>query len=347
MALWMNTAVLFKHHNYGGPFPWAVSSSYSSGVVCVNGSWRNTFSFAMKSSTSSQASLWSSVSFSDKRPVKANSENHEQRQEEDEEEDYQVLTSIRSNYNDIMILDTAKAKILLLDSSYNVHSILYKHQKWTNSYWDEFASLPPIVPQGPIAILGLGGGTVAHLMLDLWPKLQLEGWEIDQILIDKAREHFALSDLEKHTNAGGMLTVHVGDAFSPSINVTGRYAGVVVDLFSNGEVLPQLQEVPTWLNLNNWLMPGGRIMVNCGGTSGASEVDLKTSSDNVSWMQNSTINALSTAFPEQISWKKLGKENGANYLALTGPIPDLESWSTMVPEPLSNSVREWKPYEES
>lgn len=27
-----------------------------------------------------------------------------------------------------------------------------------------------------------GGGTAAHLMLDLWPSLQLEGWEIDYIV---------------------------------------------------------------------------------------------------------------------------------------------------------------------
>lgn len=29
-----------------------------------------------------------------------------------------------------------------------------------------------------------GGGTAAHLMLDLWPSLQLEGWEIDPIVRD-------------------------------------------------------------------------------------------------------------------------------------------------------------------
>jgi len=27
-----------------------------------------------------------------------------------------------------------------------------------------------------------GGGTAAHLMLELWPSLQLEGWEIDDIV---------------------------------------------------------------------------------------------------------------------------------------------------------------------
>ncbi|KAF6150825.1 hypothetical protein GIB67_020908 [Kingdonia uniflora] len=108
---------------------------------------------------------------------------------------------------------------------------------------DEFASLPAIVPQGPIAILGLGGGTCARLMLDLWPSLKLEGWELDEILIDKAREYLGLADLEKSTQNGGFLRVHIGDALSPSAIVPGGFSGIVVDLFSSGKVLPQLQEV--------------------------------------------------------------------------------------------------------
>ncbi|XP_031287798.1 uncharacterized protein LOC116146527 isoform X2 [Pistacia vera] len=157
----------------------------------------------------------------------ASSDQHSQ-QHEDEEEDesFQVLTAIRSKYNDIVIVDTSTSRMLLLDHTNNVHSIFNKGlQKWTDSYWDEFSSLPAIVPKGPIAIYGLGGGTAAHLMLDLWPSLQLEGWEIDEILIDKARDYFGLSDLEKPTEAGGVLHVCIGDVFSPSETVPGGYAG--------------------------------------------------------------------------------------------------------------------------
>ncbi|XP_048333869.2 uncharacterized protein LOC107421997 isoform X1 [Ziziphus jujuba] len=286
---------------------------------------------------------------------------HHQQPQNQEDEDFQVLTATRSHYNDIVILDTPKSRVLLLDSSHNVHSILYKHQKWTGSYWDEFASLPAIVPQGPIAILGLGGGTAAHLMLELWPALQLEGWEIDQILIDKARVYFGLSDLEKHTQAGGVLNIHIGDAFSPSVNISGGYAerkarfnvavqtkmaSIIVDLFSGGKVLPQLEEVTTWSELYNLLMPNGRFMVNCGGTSGATDsIGNPDSSTNETCVQNSTIKALSKAFPGQTNWKKMAETNGENYLALTGPLPDLVSWSTMVPDPLCSSVLQWRPYE--
>ncbi|XVE62098.1 hypothetical protein DITRI_Ditri06bG0092100 [Diplodiscus trichospermus] len=180
----------------------------------------------------------SSTTISPCRCRKSDSTKHEE-----EDEPFQVLTAIKSKYNDILIVDTPKARMLLLDSSHNVHSILQKgDDKWTGSYWDEFASLPPIVPEGPIAIYGLGGGTAAHLMLDVWPSLQLEGWEIDEILIDKAREYFGLSNLERNNKVGGRLQVHVDDAFSPVQHLPARYAGIIIDLFSDGKVLSQLQE---------------------------------------------------------------------------------------------------------
>lgn len=102
----------------------------------------------------------------------------------------------------------------------NVSQILFV---WiTVEMQDEFVGLPAIVPEGPIAIFGLvshsiseqqmntllkfdgsylvfdealktqngqclqGGGTAAHLLLDSWPSLKLEGWEIDEIVMPYA-----------------------------------------------------------------------------------------------------------------------------------------------------------------
>jgi hypothetical protein len=62
-------------------------------------------------------------------------------------------------------------------------------------------------------------------------------------LIEKARDYLGLSELEKPTSKGGRLCVHVDDALSPSQDVSGRYAGIIVDLFADGKVLDQLQEV--------------------------------------------------------------------------------------------------------
>ncbi|CAN8267563.1 unnamed protein product [Cochlearia groenlandica] len=103
-------------------------------------------------------------------------EENKEEEEEEEEEEYWVVTAVRSRYNEIVIVDTLSSRYLLLDSTKNVHSVINKAgQNWTGAYWDESASLPPIVPNGPIAIYGLGGGTSARLILELWPSMQLDG----------------------------------------------------------------------------------------------------------------------------------------------------------------------------
>ncbi|XP_051183516.1 uncharacterized protein [Lolium perenne] len=261
-----------------------------------------------------------------------------------EEEEFMLLASNRSDFNEvIMVIDSPSNRYLVLDASRNVHSILPKKSPWTNSYWDEFVSLPPVVPRGPVALLGLGAGTAAHLMLEVWPWIQLVGWEIDPMIIELSRDYFGMSNLEKTTELGGSLSVRIGDALSPSVAVEGGFAGIVVDLFADGKVLPQLQEVETWLEIAKKLMPDGRIMVNCGGADTA--VSLAADTGVSSWVQNPTIKALCSAFPGQLNWKRLSEKESVNYVALTGPLPDLEEWSTSVPSELSPRVKQWVPCE--
>ncbi|GER27946.1 S-adenosyl-L-methionine-dependentmethyltransferases superfamily protein [Striga asiatica] len=268
-------------------------------------------------------------------------------EEKEEEEEFRVLTAVESRYNRIVILDTPKSRLLLLDSTNNVHSVFNKEgSKLTGSYWDEFVALPPVVPEGPIAIFGLGGGTAAHLMLDLWPSLQLDGWEIDEILIDQSRDYLGLRDLEKHTTDGGFLNIHIGDVFSPDAAITGGYAGIIVDLFSGGKVLPQLEQAATWWKLHDKLMPNGRFMVNCGAgqnrLSATHEVCHKALPMTGAWRLNPTIRALCQAFPGQVNWKKLPPSAGENYLALTGSLPDMTTWSAALPNELKTKVNQWR-----
>ncbi|KAG0472652.1 hypothetical protein HPP92_014067 [Vanilla planifolia] len=167
-------------------------------------------------------------------------------------------------------------------------------------------------------------------------------------LVDIAREHFGLSDLERGTKAGGTLSIHIGDALSSASVIDGGFAGIIVDLFSGGKILPQLSEVATWVEMKKKLMPNGRIMVNCGGAhaevaeSGYIKVNRSSSSDD-SWVHNSTIRALCRAFPGELNWKRMESTTSENYLALTGTMPKLEAWSEALPHPLSKNVRSWSP----
>ena len=67
------------------------------------------------------------------------------------------------------------------------------------------------------------------------------------------------------TPRNGRLTVHIGDALSEEVRVEGGFSAILVDLFADGVVVPQLQEAATWQALKERIRPGGRMMVNCGG----------------------------------------------------------------------------------
>ncbi|XP_024538432.1 uncharacterized protein LOC9657542 isoform X3 [Selaginella moellendorffii] len=257
-----------------------------------------------------------------------------------------------SFYNAIAILEVprdspsefAGARLLLLDQTGNVHSIYKEDSVWVGSYWDEFSSLPPIIPRGPIAILGLGGGTAARLLLHLWPERELIGWEIDEILIDKARDYLGLSELEGKNKHGGGLTIHIDDALSDANDPEGGFAGIVVDLFSNGDVLPVLKEAETWFKLRKRLRPGGRIMINCVEEQRRGHDDDETLQSTITG-ENHVLYAMSKAFPgeePQVNWRKLDQVN--NKMAFTGPLPNLTQWSQAVPERLRKGTLQWKAF---
>jgi hypothetical protein len=78
------------------------------------------------------------------------------------QEDYVVLSSIQSAYDDDMAIlkasETSASRYagskILVNASGNILSMYNQNCIWTDLYFDEFASLPPIIPEGPIAILG-------------------------------------------------------------------------------------------------------------------------------------------------------------------------------------------------
>eukprot|EP00897_Mesotaenium_endlicherianum_P010020 jgi/Mesen1/9046/ME000057S08468 len=274
----------------------------------------------------------------------------------EKEPEITAVAMMRSEFSEIRIFDVprgsshpfAGARFLLTDGSGNLASMFYEDRVWTDSYWDEFAALPYLIPQGPIGILGLAGGTVPKLLLSLMPSLKIHGWEIDGIMIHMARRYLGLADLEQVTPEGGRLEVHVGDALEDSATVPGGFAGLVVDLFSEGKVLPQLQQADTWRALKSRLRAGGRIMLNCGGPNGnmvrrsaggggEEEVDEGVAA------ALATVHAMSDVFGGELSFRITGGTD-TNYLAVTGPPPDFVTLTPSLPEPLQKGTTEWAPF---
>jgi len=52
--------------------------------------------------------------------------------------------------------------------------------------------------------------------------------------------------------------VHVGDALGCEAPSEEGFAGLIVDMFSDGAVIPALQQPQTWQRLRQHLKPGGK-----------------------------------------------------------------------------------------
>ncbi|KAM2978218.1 hypothetical protein FF2_015067 [Malus domestica] len=136
-------------------------------------------------------------------------------------EDVKILAKFKSMHNYIRVLEVSKraddpftgSRLLLLDNPGNIHSISFIFKSLTSTYFDVF-TFPPIIPPGPIGILGFGAGSVARSILDLYPEVVVHGWELDPSVIGVGREYSGLSKLERQYT--DRLIIHVGDAFKAS-----------------------------------------------------------------------------------------------------------------------------------
>ncbi|MQL96205.1 hypothetical protein Taro_028878 [Colocasia esculenta] len=269
---------------------------------------------------------------------------------EEEEDDgipadyVKILAKFKSRHNYIRVIEVSRgadhqfagSRLLLLDGPGNIHSISFLLKFLTTTYFDVFATFPHILPQGPIGILGFGAGSAARLIFHLFPGVEIHGWELDPCVISVGREYFGLAKLKKKNP--DKLFVHIGDALQAEVG--GGFSGILVDLFSKGSLIPELQDRATWEKLRRKLRSGGRIMVNCGGRCVESEDPLRDGEV----VMKETLKAMSKVFHRELFVLKLGHRSEDSTLALTGSLPDLDAWRQALPPPLKGYVDMWAPY---
>jgi len=118
-------------------------------------------------------------------------------------------------------------------------------------YWR--AMLPARQPASAL-ILGLGGGTIAHLLWEANPELSIVGVDADGATLRLAREHFGLSSPR-------IRLIHA-DALDFTLNCRERFGLVVVDLFL-GETLASVALRRSFQRRVRCLVqPGGTIVWN-------------------------------------------------------------------------------------
>ncbi len=123
-------------------------------------------------------------------------------------------------------------------------------------YWG--LMLPPGCPRRAL-LLGLGAGTVAHLLARRCPRTLMTGVERDTEVIAVARLEFGLVDL-RH------LTVVEADAFAwvseHAATEPGTYDLICLDLFEAGRLALGTLATPFLRQVAALLAPGGTLTVN-------------------------------------------------------------------------------------
>ncbi|GAV64591.1 hypothetical protein CFOL_v3_08109 [Cephalotus follicularis] len=260
-------------------------------------------------------------------------------------DDVKVIAKFKSRHNYIRVLQVCRkadhpfagSRLLLLDSPGNIHSISFLYTSLTHTYFDVFATLPPIIPPGPVAILGFGAGSAARLILQTYPEeVAVHGWELDPAVISVAREYFNLQKLEKQYP--DRLFIYIGDALRASVR--DGFSGVLVDLFSRGSLVPELEDPRTWEKLRKSLRRGGRIMVNVGGSC----VEAEDSRRDGKVVMEDTLKAMRGVFGDGLYVLNLGNRKDDSSLALTGELPDLDAWRKLLPSGLKSYVDMWRPF---
>ncbi|KAE8708179.1 ras-related protein RABA4c-like [Hibiscus syriacus] len=265
-------------------------------------------------------------------------------------DDVKVIAKFKTRHNYIRVLQVSRSadhpfagsRLLLLDSPGNIHSISFLFKSLTNTYFDVFATLPPILPPGPVGILGFGAGSAARLMLELYPELRIHGWELDPSVVEVGREYFGLEKLEKQYP--DRLYIYIGNALKASIR--NGFAGILVDLFCKGSLIPELQDPTTWQKLRKSLRKGGRIMVNVGGSC----VEAEDERRNGKMVMEETLKAMHRVFGDKLFVLNLGNgKDDDSSLALTGElaVSDLDAWKKKLPRSLKGYVDMWAAYQDS
>ncbi len=132
-----------------------------------------------------------------------------------------------------------------------IFSVAVEDGKPTVGYWT--AMLPSGRPRSAL-LLGLGGGTMAHLLTRHAPGVRIIGVDIDPTVVTFGQEHFGL----QLSN----LQIVIADAFTYVYRCDERFDYIAVDLFVGRHLHRGILAKPFLRRLAALLAPGGEIAIN-------------------------------------------------------------------------------------
>jgi spermidine synthase len=173
-----------------------------------------------------------------------------------------LLFETESPYQYVSVVrQSDDSRVLELNEGLVAHSVWHRNTVLTGGYWDLFLLLPPLLGRPPerMLVIGNAGGTVARAYGRFWPRVRIEGVELDPAVTRAARRYLGLADNPR-------LRVITADG-RPYLELTRRrYDLIVVDAYRQPYIPFYLATREFFALVSDHLRPGGLVALNVAAT---------------------------------------------------------------------------------
>lgn len=208
-----------------------------------------------------------------------------------------------SVYNYLQVKETGDRTILSTNVLFGVQSVKMKEEGLTGMYYDYALAAPVMAGVGEkedpsLLVLGNGTGTFARQCTRYFPKIQVEGVEIDDKITDLAYQYFDLPDSVQ-------VTTYDGRAYLQAVDT--KYDVIQVDAYQDITIPFQMSSVEFFTLVKEHLAPGGVMVVN-----------LNMHSDGAGSINQALCDTIASLFPNVYTVDVPGTTNRELFACLDG-----------------------------
>lgn len=171
---------------------------------------------------------------------------------------YEVESQFNGKISVIEVGSTRKLSVDGVVQSVNWDSPNAGRQVWGRLVENLYEQQPDLKTA---MVLGLGGGSMQHLMAKKFPGIHITSVEIDKVMVDVAQKYFRLDDIPNHRIIVGdaLKVIAVPEEYGISAN---SMQAVIVDIFC-GQKYPDLGSSGNFFAcVKNLVVPGGLVVFN-------------------------------------------------------------------------------------
>ncbi len=200
-----------------------------------------------------------------------------------------VLDERESAYQYVRVLQEADgSRRLELNEGVVANSLWYPRSVFTGDEWDMFLVLPGVLdrPARTLLVLGNAGGTTARAVSVLYPRIRIQGVELDPAVTETARRYLGLDRIRR-------LSVATADARVFLRTTDRRYDLIAVDAYRQPYIPFQLATREFFQLVREHLAPGGAVGLNVARVPGDDR------------LVRTVASTLRTVFPQVWRWDAL------------------------------------------